>query len=57
VRIIGECGLRLVFGILVVPVGIVVQMCSDPLRRRRSNAGSYWVACERSGRRDLKSLF
>jgi hypothetical protein len=44
-RIVSPVVMLVLFCVTIVPFGVVMQLCRDPLRRRRArNASTYWIA-------------
>jgi hypothetical protein len=45
-KIVKPLVMSVIFAIVIVPCGIIMQLRSDPLRKRRQpDAESYWIEC------------
>jgi hypothetical protein len=43
-RIVSPVVMLVLFCVTIVPFGVVMQLCRDPLRRRRAkDASTYWI--------------
>ncbi len=50
----------ILFAIAIVPAGLIMQLLRDPLRKRRRNQSSYWIAVsqnERLSQSNMKNQF
>lgn len=57
-RIVSPVVMLVLFCVTIVPFGVVMQMCRDPLRRRRAaDARTYWIERSPSGSGGMSRQF
>lgn len=58
-RIVNPVVLGLMYALAILPFGLVMRLWRDPLRRRRTDAPSYWIERDRdaSGRGSMADQF
>jgi len=59
-KIMNPIFMMVLFAVAIVPAGLIMQLVRDPLRRRKSDNASHWIAIsqtERSATSNMKNQF
>ncbi len=56
-KVMNPIVMLLLFLIAIVPAGLLMQIGYDPLRRRRSNVGSYWIERKKDAAASMTNQF
>lgn len=56
-RVVNPLVMLILFAVLIVPFGLVMQLRYDPLRRRRPSADSYWQRCDNRTNASMRNQF
>ncbi len=59
-KIFNPVVMLILFAIVIVPAGLLMQLVRDPLRRKRDGGSSYWLpvsSVERSSQSSMKNQF
>lgn len=55
-RIVNPIVMLLLFAIAIVPFGLIMQFVRDPLRRRRGEVPTYWLAVDSAERSRISNM-
>lgn len=55
-RIMNPIVMLVLFAVAIIPTGLIMQLVRDPLRRRKGNVDSYWIATDPAARASQSTM-